>query len=210
MNLLKNAIILFALICAPVLTLRADYINSHGIWVGNDVQHHHCFDQPLAEALTQWFKSVQAESIVDFGCGMGNYVQYFRERGLKVDGFDGNPFTPNLTNGLCGVIDLSVPFNLGKTYDWVMSLEVGEHLPKKYESAYIENLIRHCERGIVLSWALKNQAGYGHFNCQDNAYIKKIFADHGFINFVEGETVLREKSSLPWFKGTIMIFLKNK
>lgn len=209
MNFLKNIILLLSLIYALEFSLRADYINSHGIWVGNDVEGHHCFDQPLAEALTEFFRGVQAESIVDFGCGLGNYVQYFRDSGLKADGFDGNPFTPNLTRGLCGVIDLSIPFKLGKTYDWVMSIEVGEHLPKKYERIYIENLIRHCGKGIVLSWALKDQPGYGHFNGQDNAYIKQIFAKYGFINYLEGENYLREKSYLPWFKNTIMVFIKK-
>lgn len=43
--------------------------------------------------------------------------------------------------------DLSQPMHLGKKYEWVMSLEVAEHVPKKYEANFVENLIRHACKG---------------------------------------------------------------
>ena len=210
MSLFKYIVTFLILVCAFTSQVCASYIDMRGFWVGNDVQSNHCFDKPLAEALAEWFSNVQAESIVDFGCGMGDYVKFFRNSGLNADGYDGNPFTPSLTEGLCGVLDLSNRSDLGRTYDWVLSLEVGEHLPPEYETIYIENLIRHCEKGVVLSWAVKNQGGHGHVNEQDNAYIKKIFASYGFTNSIEAEKVLREKSTFPWFKNTVMIFFKTK
>ena len=89
-----------------------------------------------------------------------------------------------------------------------MSLEVGEHLPKKYENIFIKNLHDNNKYGIILSWAIKGQPGHGHINCQNNDYIKKIFTDLGYINDVDAEKELRRKSSLWWFKKTIMVFRK--
>jgi cyclopropane fatty-acyl-phospholipid synthase-like methyltransferase len=125
---------------------------------------------------------------------------------LKCVGYDGNPDTPTLTKGIGQVLDLSEPFDLETTFDWVVSLEVGEHLPHQYETIFIENLMRHAEKGIILSWALKNQPGAGHFNCQNNDYIKAIFAKYGYINDVEAETLLRADCSAAWFTTTVMVF----
>lgn len=115
-----------------------------------------------------------------------------------------------MTKGLCGVQDLSVPFYLGNTFDWVLSLEVGEHLPHQYETVFIENLMKHAEKGVILSWAVKGQGGAGHFNEQNNDYIKAKFAKYGYRNDVEAETKLRDKASVGWFKNTIMVFRKNQ
>jgi len=42
-----------------------------------------------------------------------------------------------LTNNLCNVLDLSLPKKFDEPFDWVMSLEVGEHLPHKFEDIFI-------------------------------------------------------------------------
>ena len=36
--------------------------------------------------------------------------------------------------------------------DWVLSLEVGEHVPSRYEDMYLRNLHAHNCKGIILSW----------------------------------------------------------
>jgi hypothetical protein len=189
--------------------LSASQINDRGYWEGADSCVHHFFDVGLAPALVEFFKHNESQSIVDFGCGMADYVKHFRASGLNCDGYDGNPNTPELTQGIAGVKDLSKPFDLAKKYDWVMSLEVGEHLPKKYEKMFIENLVRHCRHGIVLSWALKGQGGHGHFNEQDNEYVKQVMEGYGFYNDPDSENVLRSKSHAGWFKNTVMVFRKK-
>lgn len=183
-------------------------IHPHGYWEGEDVTSQHCFDPSLAEALVDFFKREGAQSIVDFGCGAGTYVQLLRSEYFDSDGFDGNPATPLITQGTCGVIDLSIPFDLSKRYDWVLSLEVGEHLPPQYERIFIENLDRHNVQGIVLSWAIRGQGGIGHFNEQNNDYIKSVLASYGYVNDIEAEKQLREAASIYWFKNTVMIFRK--
>ena len=138
------------------------------------------------------------------------YVRVLLENGLQCEGYDGNPATPSLTNNLAKVIDLSIPFNLETKFDWVVSLEVGEHLPPQFETVFIENLIRHCSKGIILSWAVKGQGGHGHFNEQNNNYIKSIFVDkYGFTNDVTVEKELRKQAKLVHFKRTIMVFRKQ-
>ena len=181
----------------------------NGSWVGLHVLNAHFFDKRLCKALIEFFKGEKAQSVVDFGCGDGKYVQKMIAEGISTYGYDGNPSTPTLSNGTCQTLDLSKPVQLAPA-EWVMSLEVGEHLPKEFEQTFIANLMRTAEKGIVLSWAKKGQGGHGHVNEQNNDYIKAIFAENGWVNDVEAEQALRD-ASYPiyfWFYDTVMVFRK--
>jgi FkbM family methyltransferase len=90
-----------------------------------------------------------------------------------------------------------------------MSLEVGEHLPAHFEDIFIQNLHNNNKYGIVLSWAVKGQGGHGHFNEQNNDYIKSKIGALGYIIDIENENKLRQDSTLHWFKNTIMVFRKK-
>ena len=88
---------------------------------------------------------------------------------------------------MCDVLDLAIDFDLNKQYDWVLSLEVGEHIPAKYFDTFIKNLCKHSKEGIILSWAIKDQDGLGHVNCRPNEYIKSILSPLGYVNDLDAE-----------------------
>ena len=132
----------------------------------------------------------------------------FREANINCEGFDGNPLTPSLSRENAKVLDLACKVELSKKFDWVLSLEVGEHIPKQFESIFLDNICRHCVKGAVVSWAIPNQDGRGHCNCQSNAYITQQMANRGFQVNKQAELNLRNHSSLGWFKNTIMVFIK--
>ncbi|CDW77648.1 UNKNOWN [Stylonychia lemnae] len=186
---------------------ESERISNHGFWIGNEsIKNEHAYDSELSQAIVDFLKGKGAQSVVDFGCGPGKYTEALLKNGLNCVGYDGNPETPAITNGLCKVIDLAEDFQLETQFEWVLCLEVGEHIPKEFESVLLRNLKNHCQKGIILSWAVIDQPGFGHCNCQNNDYVKKTMADLGFIADQESETILREKSSLPWFKNTILVF----
>lgn len=190
------------------LSLNSFEISEKGYWIG-DVEECHALDLVLGEAIADFFVQENVSSVVDFGCGMGAYVKLIQLKGIAAKGYDGNPNTPELSGGLCEILDLSEPFQLDQTFDWVMSLEVGEHLPQQYETIFIENLMRHANKGIVLSWAIKRQGGTGHFNEQNNDYVKAIFEKYGYINDLEAEKKLRSFSK-TWFQNSLMVFRKPR
>lgn len=190
-------------------------ISDTGYWIDKTGNYYNS-DMKLAAGLASFFKKEKAKSIVDMGCGFCVYLRHFIEEGLNCDGFDGNPFTEELSNNLGKVLDLSLSIEFEKKYDWVLSLEVGEHIPKEYESVFIENLHKNNTKGIVLSWAVKGQGGEGHVNEQDNYYIKNIFQELNYKNDLETENKLRKlpvaapnaQSGHVWFKDTLMVFRK--
>jgi len=184
----------------------------HGVIDANGLDefgnHQHYFDESLAQELSTFLTTEETQRLVDFGCGRGDYVKFLQGEGFLCDGYDGNPYTPSISNGLCKVLDLSQDFTLPKTYEWIISLEVAEHLPPQYEEAFVENLCNHSEKGIIISWAIEGQAGHGHFNCKNNDYVKEQFSQRGYTNDEEAENILRRASTLSWFENTIMVFRK--
>ena len=184
-------------------------INEHGYWDGDFAVDHHAYDQPLSDALVQFLKTENVETMADLGCGLAHYVKHFIENGINATGYDGNPRTPELTNNIASVLDLAVPVVFDNPYEWILSIEVGEHLPAHYEDTYIQNLHANNKKGIIMSWALEGQGGLGHFNERNNEYIKEKVMSLGYTNDLEAENQLREASSLWWFKNTIMVFRKN-
>jgi cyclopropane fatty-acyl-phospholipid synthase-like methyltransferase len=183
-------------------------ISTNGFWLDDTTENHH-FDTLLGPSLVNFLKKENAKTVVDFGCGHGKYTELFNNEGIVCEGFDGNPNTGKLTDGKCGVLDLSQNVNLTKKYDWVMSLEVGEHIPKVFEDNFIGNLDMHNTKGIIISWAIPGQGGHGHYNEQPNHYIKTVFKALGYINDTAAEEELRKNCQCWWFKNTIMVFRRK-
>ena len=182
-------------------------INKNGFFEGTtESSCQHMYDRQLSDYLVTIFKN---QSVVDLGCGTGDYVKNFINNNINADGFDGNPNTPILSGNICNVKDLSIPFLFKNSYDWVLSLEVGEHLPKIFEEIFINNLHNNNKKGIILSWAIEGQPGHGHVNCRNNDYIKEKIIKLNYTNDILTENKIRNISQLPHFKNTIMVFNKN-
>lgn len=188
---------------------REPEIHPNGYWMGEGVQEFHYFDQSLADEFVFFFEREKTKTVADFGCGMGNYVKFLNEHQIECEGFDGHPDTQKITGGFASVIDLSLTFNLGRKFDWVLSLEVGEHIPKSSETTFIENIVRHAKNGIILSWAIPGQGGHGHLNEQTNESIKMTMSRYGYSNDLQSERLFRLVSHLPWLQNTLMVFRKN-
>ena len=185
------------------MSLNNNQISNKGFWLTQD-ETGHCFDHKLALELKDLFKT---SNVLDLGCGPGHYTKYFLENNIKSEGYDGNPNTPIISKGLCKVADLT-QLHVFEKKDWVLSLEVGEHIPKEYEHIFIQNLINHSNKGVVLSWAIPNQPGDGHVNCQDNQYVVDLMNKNGFKIDIQSSEKLRESADLWWFKNTLMVFKK--
>ena len=91
--------------------------------------------------------------------------------------YDGSPNVAAVTNGLCNTLDLSKPHNIGAS-DWVLSLEVGEHIPRQYEDAFIQNLHNSNRLGMVLSWAVEGQVESCNISCQQFLYLYLVLDAH--------------------------------
>lgn len=177
-----------------------------GIWTVEEAVHHQ-FSQELADKLIRIFSPY--ETVIDFGCGRGDYLKFFKENNFKdligIDGtlLDQSEFCKFL------MFDLSNSLHLPEKGN-VISLEVGEHIPEQYEQIFLNTITEHCSSILVLSWALPNQAGIGHVNCKEQSYIISEIEKRGF-KFNEARTEFLKDANYvntPWFKTTILTFDK--
>merc|ERR1712070_1205348 len=79
--------------------------------------------------------------------------------------FDGALGVEEATNGRVSSLNLAKPQTLWRTFDWVMCLEVAEHVPFEFEEILLDNIGRHLRTGLVMSWS-NDASGIGHVNCR--------------------------------------------
>ena len=166
--------------------------------------------------VAQVAKLVAGASVIEFGAGMGCYTAALRDLGMKsvavgpreARGFDGAPGVRELTEGLIGEADLTTRLQLGAA-DWVMSLEVGEHVPKRFEALLFEALTSHARVGIVLSWST-HRGGRGHVNCRPLKYIIGQLAMRGFCPDRPAAKQLAQSATVAyWIGSSIMVYRRN-
>lgn len=192
-------------------------IGPTGIWTADEAKPE---NYPHSELLC--FKLIfevftdRKKWVLDFGCGDGYYLRRFTEaRHPWVMGFDGCAVNKP-ANFEIYQIDLTTRgLNCERRFPmsngYVLSLEVGEHIPQEFEENFIDNLCRHCNSRMVISWAIPGQEGIGHVNCRTNAHVIEQFEERGFKFNAKLSLYLRAdiETGVSYFKNTLMVFDKQ-
>lgn len=159
----------------------------------------------------RFFLSVlKGKRVASFGDGPGDYKRYIKALNVvkAYDAYDGAPFIEDTTNNEVSFLDLSVPVYHLSAYDWVMSVEVAEHIPREFESIYLENLVRHAREGIILSWARPGQVGHSHVNNRPVEYVKRQMRARGFKHDHAASSRLRSSAQAEWLRNNINVFYR--
>ena len=125
---------------------------------------------------------------------------------LRYDAYDGAPFTEESTNGVVRYLDLTIPQFWLPRYDWVLCLEVLEHIPGAYESIVLDNVVRPAAEGVVISWAVPYQPGYGHVNPRELDYVERTMKKRGLSLDWRATMRLRGEATLMWFQKHIQVY----
>ncbi|CAE7208714.1 GALS1 [Symbiodinium natans] len=163
------------------------------------------FDKGLATGLAKLVLK-DGDSVTDCGAGVGQAGHMLRALlpNLQYRGYDGAGNAEEFTKGFVRFADLSYPMKLAVS-DWVISLEVGEHIPHEAEKEVVANLHAHNRKGLILSWAHLKQNGHGHVNCHSKEYILKLFGELGYKYDAPVSEALRDSATKPWLKANVMI-----
>lgn len=152
------------------------------------------FQSQCGEAFARHYNS---QSIIDMGCGCGWYVEGFFNAGVKdIVGTEFSydickNFFPKQVADKIIYKDLSEVVDLNRTFDIVVSLEVGEHLLEKFSEIYIANLVRHAENKIIFSVATRGVQDDCHVNIKPLDYWLSIFRKYNFTVSDEDTKILR-------------------
>jgi SAM-dependent methyltransferase len=146
-------------------------------------------------------------SMLDIGSGTGAMVNLARKLGVDALGIDKIAIDPDMEH------DLREPFNLGKTYALVTSIEVAEHIPESDSGVFVNSLCSHLARGgrLVFSAAPPSQPGDGHVHLKSASYWRSRIDKRG-LSYREDLTVQLRMAwqwipmPLMWIIGNVQVF----
>jgi hypothetical protein len=105
--------------------------------------------------------------------------------------------------------DLTLPQYWLPTYDWVIIVEVMEHIPPQFEDVALDNVARVAGSGVVLSWGTPGQRGFHHVNLQLPEYVDKVMKRRGFTRDVAWSLKLQHSAFLSWLKKNLLVFRRD-
>jgi len=152
----------------------------------------------------------EINSAVDFGCGVGTWLEVLRDTGVgEVYGLEGDWLDRSLLRipeACFSNADLTEPVDLGRRFDLAMTLEVAEHLPPEKAEVFVGSLVRHADI-VMFSAAVPNQGGVNHLNEQPPEYWAGLFAAHGYrvFDYVRWR-VWGDSSIPPWYRQNVFVY----
>ncbi len=153
-------------------------------------------------------------SAVDLGCGCGAWLHALEELGVTdVVGYDGDyversillmdpaKFTP---------VDLTNDFEIGRTFDLAVSLEVAEHLPGELAEAFVGRLVAAAPH-ILFSAAIPGQGGTHHVNEQWQDYWRSIFQSFRFFPIDLVRPVIWGRADINyWYQQNTIVYCSEE
>ena len=166
-------------------------------------------DTELAKHVSNFLKG---QSVGAFGDGPGLYKEYYDKTGLLnlYDAYDGAPFVETETKGTVKFLDLAIPQHGLPIYDWVICLEVAEHIPQQYEEIFVRNIVRHAKTGIILSWAVPGQTGHFHVNNKPLDLVIQLLNKYGFEREEKMSKSLQANARNKALKANTNIYLRSE
>ena len=98
-----------------------------------------------------------------------------------------------------------------KRSDWVLTLEVAEHIPHQYETNFLQNIDCANRQGLVISWSQTRaqQGGIGHLNPQSFARTHGLFLQRGYVQDAQATKQLRKCSQFSFFRNGLFVFVRG-
>jgi SAM-dependent methyltransferase len=172
---------------------------------------HHPDCERSAERVVPLLLSLFAPgSVLDVGCGDGTWLKTFATAGicdyLGVDGGYVQREVLQIPNERFAQHDLTLPLDLKRRFDLVLSLEVAEHLAPESAGDFVRSLTRHADL-VVFSGAIPGQYGEHHVNEQWPSYWARLFENVGFQTFdVLRPRIWNDDAICWWYRQNMLVF----
>jgi hypothetical protein len=154
--------------------------------------------------------AIHPASVLDVGAGGGAWLKAWVDAGVAdVRGIDiaspqdsGYMMSPDTYSQ----INLERPFDLGRRFSLVQSLEVAEHLPARAAAGFIDALCHHADI-IFFSAAPPGQGGIHHINERPYGYWRELFARRKYWPIDWLRSVLAGDPDVAWwYRYNVLIY----
>jgi SAM-dependent methyltransferase len=164
----------------------------------------------IAEILSP---ALRPNSVLDVGCGRGGWLRAWKAAGSEeIFGIDGSyvdrtklAVAPEEFQS----VDLAHPFDLGRKFDFVQSLEVGEHLPPSASAGFVESITHHGDV-VLFSAALPGQGGTQHINERPIQFWRSLFAQNGYRAYDYLRPAIEGRKEVePWYRFNTLLYANS-
>jgi SAM-dependent methyltransferase len=158
----------------------------------------HCGDEPyarnelwlghFARVADRLVADLQPKTALDVGCAWGFLVESLRDRGVEAYGIDVSQFAIDRAREdirpYCRVASATEP--LTRDYDFIVCIEVLEHLAAPDAEVAVENFCAHTGE-VIFSSTADDFTEATHVNVRPPEYWAALFARHGFLRDIDYE-----------------------
>lgn len=149
-------------------------------------------------------------SVTEFGAGLGRYARAMRAlrgAGPQYTAYDGMPDIEQKSRGWTRHADLTDPQAKIAAADYVVTFEMAEHIPRKFEATLLANIDRAALKGVIISWSETNRGGgVGHVNAKKAFEVQRLFCERGYHFDSVASRRLRQRSYYWYFRKNILVF----
>jgi 2-polyprenyl-3-methyl-5-hydroxy-6-metoxy-1,4-benzoquinol methylase len=160
-------------------------------------------------ASVRWPGALEGSPVTlgDFGGGSGHYAKWLNDTGLMhAWAYDGARGVEEITHNTVQYTNLCEPVDVQRRFDWVLCLEVAEHIPPRFTRQLLENIARHTKSVLVISWS-DDDEGIGHIN------VRTLEAMYAEVESVTGFKIdwsltedLRRASAIDYISKSVTAF----
>ena len=152
-------------------------------------------------------------SVVDIGCGVGGWLNEWKQNGKTILGMDGNKLSEKEKKILDSeylLQNLETPLPVPKQkYSLCMSLEVAEHLPFKRAASFVRDLCLYSN-AILFSSAIPGQTGVNHINEQWPQFWADLFINNNYnVYDCFREQFWNDDDVAWWYAQNMFLYVKK-
>jgi len=160
------------------------------------------------------YSEYEPDSVIDFGCGPGVFLNQFYKMGVTVLGVDNSAeafdVSPVPEENLI-IHDLRQPYAVENKYDLTICIELLEHLSEEHADTLVSTIVESGEIMIV-SAAYPGQGGQVHINEKPKDYWISKFESKGVIyDKNSSEYIINQVNldALDFVEDTLMVFKQS-
>jgi SAM-dependent methyltransferase len=159
------------------------------------------------------YDTLKPVSVVDFGCGVGNWLKVWNEMTpvKKLLGIEGPYIKKELLKIPADQVlfaDLKDKIDLKERFDLVVSLEVAEHIQADHADIFVSNLVNAGDV-ILFSAAIVKQIGTFHVNEQYPEYWAAKFKKFGYVPVDYFRPLIWNNNKIEyWYRQNVLLFIK--
>lgn len=152
-------------------------------------------------------------SVIDLGCGSGNWLKVFKDYNCRVKGVDGG----NIPGDVLLIDkdefvkhDFRTRYSDNAKYSLAISLECGEHIPEQNADELVETLTELSDI-VMFSAAIPHQRGKGHINEQYATYWIKLFDKYDYqVLDVIRPRIWNNNKVRPFYAQNIFLYVRRE